>query len=99
VIDLRGEEAVAELGDRAKFVEANVTDEAAVGKALDVAETPVRCGSTSTVPVSETRSRRCPRMALFRSDAFKKVVEVNLIGTFNVLRAFRRADRQDGTDR
>ena len=38
VIDLKGEEAVAELGDRAKFVAANVTDEAAVGKALDVAE-------------------------------------------------------------
>jgi NAD(P)-dependent dehydrogenase (short-subunit alcohol dehydrogenase family) len=38
VIDLRGEEAVAELGDRANFVETNVTDEAAVGKALDVAE-------------------------------------------------------------
>ena len=39
VIDLReGEETVGELGDRAKFVETNVTDEAAVGKALDVAE-------------------------------------------------------------
>ncbi|MGZ5397561.1 MAG: SDR family NAD(P)-dependent oxidoreductase, partial [Mycobacterium sp.] len=38
VIDLRAEEAVAALGDRAKFVETNVTDEAAVGKALDVAE-------------------------------------------------------------
>ncbi|WP_156745347.1 SDR family NAD(P)-dependent oxidoreductase, partial [Mycobacterium sp. 1165178.9] len=38
VIDLRGEEAVRELGDRARFVEADVTDEAAVGKALDAAE-------------------------------------------------------------
>ena len=38
VIDLRGKEAVDELGDRAKFVETNVTDEAAVGEALDVAE-------------------------------------------------------------
>jgi NAD(P)-dependent dehydrogenase (short-subunit alcohol dehydrogenase family) len=38
VIDLKGEEAVAELGERAKFVEANVTDEASVSKALDVAE-------------------------------------------------------------
>ena len=38
VIDLRGEEAVDELGDRAKFVETNVTDEAACPPALDAAE-------------------------------------------------------------
>ncbi len=38
VIDLKGEEVVAGLGDRAKFVAANVTDEAAVTAALDVAE-------------------------------------------------------------
>jgi NAD(P)-dependent dehydrogenase (short-subunit alcohol dehydrogenase family) len=38
VIDLRGEDAIAELGKRAKFVEANVTDEESVAKALDLAE-------------------------------------------------------------
>jgi NAD(P)-dependent dehydrogenase (short-subunit alcohol dehydrogenase family) len=38
VIDLKGEDVVAELGERAKFVAANVTDEDAVSKALDVAE-------------------------------------------------------------
>ncbi len=38
VIDLRGEEAVKELGDRAQFVEANVTDPDAVSAALDAAE-------------------------------------------------------------
>ena len=86
VIDLRGEEAVAELGDRAKFVEANVTDEAAVGKALDVAETlgPLRinvnCAGIGNAV--KTLSKDGP----FPLDAFKKVVEVNLIGTFNVLR-------------
>ena len=44
VIDLKGEEAVAALGDRATFVAANVTDEESVTKALDVAESlgPVR---------------------------------------------------------
>jgi len=86
VIDLRGEEAVAELGDRAKFVEANVTDEAAVGKALDVAESlgPLRinvnCAGIGNAV--KTLSKDGP----FPLDAFKKVVEVNLIGTFNVLR-------------
>ena len=44
VIDLKGEEVVAELGDRATFVATDVTDEAGVTKALDVAESmgPVR---------------------------------------------------------
>jgi len=86
VIDLRGEEAVAALGDRAKFVETNVTDEAAVTKALDVAESmgPVRinvnCAGIGNA--AKTLSKDGP----FPLDAFKKVVEVNLIGTFNVLR-------------
>jgi NAD(P)-dependent dehydrogenase (short-subunit alcohol dehydrogenase family) len=86
VIDLRGEEAVAALGDRAKFVETNVTDEAAVAKALDVAESmgPVRinvnCAGIGNA--AKTLSKDGP----FPLDAFKKVVEVNLIGTFNVLR-------------
>jgi NAD(P)-dependent dehydrogenase (short-subunit alcohol dehydrogenase family) len=86
VIDLRGEEAVAALGDRAKFVETNVTDEAAVGKALDVAESmgPLRinvnCAGIGNA--AKTLSKDGP----FPLDAFKKVVEVNLIGTFNVLR-------------
>ncbi|HEY1441718.1 MAG TPA: SDR family NAD(P)-dependent oxidoreductase, partial [Mycobacterium sp.] len=35
VLDLRGEDAVRELGDRARFAQADVTDEAAVGSALD----------------------------------------------------------------
>ena len=38
VLDLRGEEAVRELGDRARFAQADVTDEAAVAGALDTAE-------------------------------------------------------------
>ena len=35
VIDLKGEEAVKELGDRARFVQANVTDPEQVAAALD----------------------------------------------------------------
>ena len=38
VIDLRGEDVVKELGPRAKFVEANVTDPEQVTAALDAAE-------------------------------------------------------------
>ena len=86
VIDLRGEEAVQELGERARFVQADVTDEAAVGKALDTAESmgPLRinvnCAGIGNA--IKTLSKDGP----FPLDAFKKVVGVNLIGTFNVIR-------------
>ncbi len=86
VIDLRGEEAVRELGERARFVQADVTDEAAVAKALDTAESmgplriDVNCAGIGNA--IKTLSKDGP----FPLDAFKKVVGVNLIGTFNVLR-------------
>jgi NAD(P)-dependent dehydrogenase (short-subunit alcohol dehydrogenase family) len=86
VLDLRGEEAVRELGERARFVEADVTDEAAVAKALDTAESlgPLRinvnCAGIGNA--IKTLSKDGP----FPLDGFKKVIGVNLIGTFNVLR-------------
>ena len=86
VLDIRGKEAVAELGDRAAFVETDVTDEAAVTAALDIAESlgPVRivinCAGTGNA--IKTLSKDGP----FPLDLFKKVVEINLIGTFNVIR-------------
>jgi len=86
VIDIRGKEAVAELGDRAAFAETDVTDEAAVTAALDIAESlgPVRivinCAGTGNA--IKTLSKDGP----FPLGLFKKVVEINLIGTFNVIR-------------
>lgn len=86
VIDLKGEEVVAELGDRARFVATNVTDERGVSKALDVAESlgPLRinvnCAGIGNA--IKTLSKSGP----FPLDGFRRVVEVNLIGTFNVLR-------------
>lgn len=86
VLDLRGEEAVAELGDRAHFAQTDVTDEDGVTKALDLAESlgPVRinvnCAGIGNA--IKTLSKDGP----FPLKGFKKVVEVNLFGTFNVLR-------------
>ncbi|TDK84924.1 3-hydroxyacyl-CoA dehydrogenase [Mycobacterium paragordonae] len=86
VLDLRGEDAVAELGDRAHFAQTDVTDEDGVAKALDLAESlgPVRinvnCAGIGNA--IKTLSKDGP----FPLKGFKKVVEVNLIGTFNVLR-------------
>jgi NAD(P)-dependent dehydrogenase (short-subunit alcohol dehydrogenase family) len=86
VLDIRGKEAVDELGDRAVFAETDVTDEAAVTTALDAAEKlgPVRiavnCAGTGNA--MKTLSKDGP----FPLNAFRKIVEINLIGTFNVIR-------------
>jgi NAD(P)-dependent dehydrogenase (short-subunit alcohol dehydrogenase family) len=86
VLDIRGKEAVAELGDRSVFAETDVTNEAAVTAALDTAEKlgplriAVNCAGTGNA--MKTLSKDGP----FPLDAFRKIVEINLIGTFNVIR-------------
>jgi NAD(P)-dependent dehydrogenase (short-subunit alcohol dehydrogenase family) len=86
VLDLRGEDVVRELGDRAHFAQADVTDEAAVSSALDTAETlgtlriVVNCAGTGNA------IRVLSKDGVFPLDAFRKIVDINLVGTFNVLR-------------
>src|ERR1700682_218428 len=86
VLDLRGKDTVDELGDRAKFAEADVTDEPAGPAALDTAESlgPVRvvvnCAGTGNA------IRVLSLDGVFPLDAFRKIVEINLVGTFNVIR-------------
>jgi NAD(P)-dependent dehydrogenase (short-subunit alcohol dehydrogenase family) len=86
VLDLKGEEVVRELGDRARFAPADVTDENAVTAALDIAESlgPLRivvnCAGTGNA------IKTLGKDGAFPLAAFRKVVEINLIGTFNVLR-------------
>ena len=86
VIDLKGEDVVAELGDRARFVEANVADPDAVGAALDVAESlgPVRINVNCAGIGNAIKT--LSKDGAFPLDAFTKIIQVNLIGTFNVLR-------------
>ncbi len=86
VIDLKGEDAVKELGARAKFVEADVTDPEQVSAALDAAEEmgplriDVNCAGIGNAV--KTLGKDGP----FPLDGFTKVIQVNLIGTFNVIR-------------
>lgn len=98
IVDLpssKGEEVAKELGgheeqegsrDRVRFAPADVTDTDAVTAALDVAESlgPLRvvvncAGTGSAIKVLS-------KNGVFPLDDFKRVVNVNLIGTFNVLR-------------
>jgi NAD(P)-dependent dehydrogenase (short-subunit alcohol dehydrogenase family) len=86
VLDLSGEDVVRELGDRARFAQADVTDEDAVASALDTAEAMgtlrivVNCAGTGNAV------RVLSKDGVFPLDAFRKVVDINLVGTFNVLR-------------
>ncbi|MEO6792982.1 MAG: 3-hydroxyacyl-CoA dehydrogenase [Mycobacterium sp.] len=86
VIDLRGADAVTALGDRARFAEANVTDPEAVCAALDIAESlgPVRINVNCAGIGNAIKT--LSKNGAFPLDEFTRVVQVNLIGTFNVLR-------------
>ncbi|WP_445166621.1 3-hydroxyacyl-CoA dehydrogenase [Mycolicibacterium sp. Dal123E01] len=96
VIDLREGDELAKLGDRVKFVATDVTDEDGVGKALDIAEEmgPLRinvnCAGIGSA--AKTLGKDGP----FPLDWFTKTIQVNLIGTFNVLRlAAQRIAKQE----
>lgn len=89
IIDLpssNGETIAKELGDRVRFAAADVTDEAAVTEALDLAESlgPLRVAVNCAGIGNAVKT--VSKKGAFPLDAFKKVVDVNLFGTFNVIR-------------
>jgi 3-hydroxyacyl-CoA dehydrogenase/3-hydroxy-2-methylbutyryl-CoA dehydrogenase len=82
-----GEALAAELGDRAAFSAADVTDEAQVCAAVERTverfgglNVTVNCAGVGVAMRTITREGAHPL------DLFAKVVQVNLIGTFNVIR-------------
>ncbi|AEA26165.1 3-hydroxyacyl-CoA dehydrogenase [Pseudonocardia benzenivorans] len=94
-----GEEVAGKLGDDARFAPADVRDEAAVAAALDVAaelgtlRVAVNCAGIG--PAAKTVGKSGP----FPLDLFSRVVEINLIGTFNVIRlAAERMTQADPVD-
>jgi NAD(P)-dependent dehydrogenase (short-subunit alcohol dehydrogenase family) len=83
VADLRGEAA----GDNVRFVETDVTDEVSVRRAIEEAlqsfggmHGAINCAGIASA--EKVLGREGPHSL----DSFAKVVEVNLVGTFNVLR-------------
>jgi len=89
IVDLpssAGESVAAEMGDRARFVGADVTSEADVAAAVAAAadlggpHIVVNCAGIAIA------TRVLGRNGVHPLDAFAKVVGVNLIGTFNVIR-------------
>ena len=81
-----GAERAAELGGTARFAAADVRSEDDVAAALDVADelgplrVAVNCAGTSSA------IRTIGKKGVFPLADFTRIVEINLIGTFNVLR-------------
>jgi 3-hydroxyacyl-CoA dehydrogenase / 3-hydroxy-2-methylbutyryl-CoA dehydrogenase len=83
----RGRALERDLGERATFVPTNVTEEAAVGKAVGAAAgqpVPLRI-AVSCAGIGWATRVAGPRGA-HPLEPFETVIRVNLIGTFNVLR-------------
>jgi len=84
----QGAKAVADLGERARFVRADVTDEAGVAAALDAAQEQgplrfvVHCAGRGGDRTRIIDKERKPG----ELETFAEVVRVNLVGTYNVLR-------------
>jgi NAD(P)-dependent dehydrogenase (short-subunit alcohol dehydrogenase family) len=82
----KGEEVAKELGDRVRFAPGDVTDPESVAAALDVADSlgPLRvvvnCAGTGDA------TRVLSKHGVYPLENFQRVVNINLVGTFNVLR-------------
>lgn len=93
IVDLPSSDgkAIAErLGANVRFHGADVTDEDGVKAALDVATSATDGGAPLRIVVNcagiGTPIKVLGKDGPFPLDAFRKVVEVNLVGSFNVLR-------------
>jgi len=89
VVDLPsspGAALAAELGDAVRFVPADVRDEAQVQAAVDAARELGELRIVVTCAGVGTPGRLVGRNGPLALDTFRTVVEINLIGTFNVLR-------------
>ncbi len=81
-----GDEAAAALGDRAVFAPADVRDESQVAAALDMAQElgdlriVVNCAGVATP------GRLLGRQGPLPLEEFRRVLDINLVGTFNVMR-------------
>ncbi len=99
VVDLPGspgEEVAKELGDAVRFAPGDVRDGDAVAAALDAAaelgdlRVVVNCAGTGNA------IKTVGKKGAFPLDDFQRIIEINLIGTFNVIRL--AAERMSSLD-
>lgn len=83
----QGQALCAELGARTRFVAVDVTQEAPIQAAIDAAVSAFgRIDGLVNCAGIVLGERVLGRDGPHRLDAFKRVIEVNLVGTFNVIR-------------
>lgn len=81
-----GEDVAAELGERARFVAADVTHEDQVRQAVEVASDLAPLRIVVNCAGVATPGKVLGRDGVLPLAAFEKVVRINLMGTFNVVR-------------
>ncbi|WJJ11008.1 3-hydroxyacyl-CoA dehydrogenase [Prescottella equi] len=89
ILDLpssNGEVVAKELGDRVRFAAGDVTDEASVVAALDLAESLGPLRVTVNCAGIGNAIKTVGKQGAFPLADFTKIINVNLVGTFNVLR-------------
>ncbi|MFI1236018.1 3-hydroxyacyl-CoA dehydrogenase [Nocardia salmonicida] len=99
IVDLPSSNGAAiakELGEGAAFAAADVTDESAVSAALDVAESLAPLRIAVNCAGIGNAIKTVGKKGAFPLADFTKVINVNLVGTFNVIRL--AAERMSGTD-
>ncbi|MFE9787084.1 3-hydroxyacyl-CoA dehydrogenase [Nocardia salmonicida] len=99
IVDLASSNGAAiaeELGEGAAFAAADVTDESAVGAALDLAESLAPLRIAVNCAGIGNAIKTVGKKGAFPLADFTKVINVNLVGTFNVIRL--AAERMAGTD-
>ena len=86
-----GDSVAADLGGRARFAPADVTDDEAVAAAVDQARELGRVRVAVNCAGVGWASRLLTREGPHDLELFKTVIAVNLVGTFNVLRLAAQA--------
>ncbi|HEY7545758.1 MAG TPA: SDR family NAD(P)-dependent oxidoreductase [Blastocatellia bacterium] len=81
-----GEALAAEIGERARFVLTDVTDEQSVKNAVDAAAEMGAMGGAINCAGIGLAEKTVGKEGPHSLASFKRVIEVNLFGTFNVLR-------------
>jgi 3-hydroxyacyl-CoA dehydrogenase / 3-hydroxy-2-methylbutyryl-CoA dehydrogenase len=94
----RGETLTSELGERAEFVEADVTDEDAVGRAVDAARADGGLRISVCCAGIGWAQRTTGKQGPHDLEIFSNVIKVNLIGTFNILRLAATAMNDNDPD-
>ncbi|PTR28946.1 NAD(P)-dependent dehydrogenase (short-subunit alcohol dehydrogenase family) [Rhodococcus sp. OK519] len=102
ILDLpssNGEVIAKELGDRVRFAAGDVTDEASVVAALDLAESLGPLRVTVNCAGIGNAIKTVGKQGAFPLAEFNRVININLVGTFNVLRlAAERIAKTDPID-